>query len=127
LLYECVVDDAARDTHFEEKVIVFRFEEDGGTEDLLDWLRTMAKRHEVDYENVEGNMVRWLFREILEIQEISSYAIRDGTEVFFRWWDNPGPRAFGMMRRTHGHPWWPVGKGQYDQSKPRPKRATRKG
>jgi hypothetical protein len=43
----------------------------------------------------------------LEVQEImTDKGLVDGTEVYFRWWDKPGPRAFKMMRETHEEPWW---------------------
>lgn len=74
---------------------------------VVDKLLEMARGKEHDYEAAAGNRVSWVFREILEVQEIMSEGgITDGTEVFYRWWHNPGPRALKTMRKTHEKPWW---------------------
>ena len=127
LLIESVNDARPRgETLFEETVIVFRFAEDCETKDLIARVKALAREREDEYVAIAGNRVKWVFREILEIQDISG-AMKDGTEVYFRWWHDPGPRAFELMRRTHEHPWWPAGKGHYERPKPRPKRSARPG
>ena len=64
-----------------------------------------AKEHH--YTAVAGNEVYWTFREILEVQEIMGDQIEDGTEVFYRWWFNPGPWKFKIMREIgRERAWW---------------------
>ena len=89
---------------FEESIIVFHIEDEDSIQTRLLELATAKEHH---YTAVAGNEVHWTFREILEVQEIMSEHIDDGVEVFFRWWHNPGPRAFKTMRDTHeGRTWW---------------------
>ena len=107
LLYERLLDSPARGVHplFEESIVVFQADDDGETVPAK--LKQLAEQSEVEYEAAAGNHVRWAFREVLEVQEISTdKGLVDGTEVYFRWWDKPGPRAFKMMRKTHREPWW---------------------
>ena len=106
LLYQCVVDDREFDAEhtWEESTVVFRCGED---EDMESKLATLAKNGEVSYDNVHGNPVKWAFRELLEVQEISGYEVTDGTEVFFRFWTNPDAGDPEFMRRTHTEKWWP--------------------
>jgi hypothetical protein len=84
-------------------VVVFRLKR---TDDLHEKLKTLAGEGEMEYEAAAGNMVRWEFREVLEVQRILDTRIREGTEVYFRWWRNPSKRDFKIMRETHEHPWW---------------------
>ena len=106
LLFESVHDDNDPDAEhlWEESTVVFRCE---SGEDIGSKLTTLAKKGELSYANVYGNRVNWTFRELLEIQEISGYEVTDGTEVFFRWWNDPDAQDFEFMRRTHTEPWWP--------------------
>ncbi len=106
LLYECVIDDSDPDAEhtWEESTVVFRCQED---EDIGSKLTTLAKKGEVSYENVHGNKVKWTFRELLEVQEISGYEVTDGTEVFFRFWTDPDANNFEFLRSTHTDKWWP--------------------
>lgn len=106
LLFERVFDDTAKanaEAFFEEKLVVFRCEETGY---IVDKLTALAKKQEEDFDNDEGNRVRWLFREILEVQEILAYEIGDGTEVWYRHWHDPGAHDLENIRRTHEEPWW---------------------
>jgi len=107
LLYERLLDPPARGdcTLFEESIIAFEANEGGETVPVR--VRELAARREHEYEAAAGNQVRWVFRDVLEVKEISSdKGLVDGTEVFFRWWDKPGPQAFKIMRKTHREPWW---------------------
>jgi hypothetical protein len=109
VLYESVHPEEIlrkKDILFEEKAIVFRVDEGADFEAKL---ASVCPLVETEYENLEGNLVRWTFREVLEVQEIMimSDQITDGTEVFFRSWHSPGVRAFKVMRDTHMEPWWP--------------------
>jgi hypothetical protein len=106
LLYEFVVKGRhkPKDILFEEKVIVFRVKPD---ESLTERLAATAYGDELHYENADGKNVHVRFREVLEVQEIMGPSISDGTEVFYRYWDNPGVRAFGVMRETQTDVWWP--------------------
>ena len=88
---------------FEESLIVFRADKD---DDVVTKLMSLAERGSHDYKAVAGNWVKWAFREILEIQEISGYAIDDGTEVFYRWYHNPTKGDWKKLRQTQMDPWW---------------------
>ena len=106
LLYESLhgeEDEPPEEALFEEIVVVFRCEEE---DDIVSKLTALAKTHEQEYVAAAGNTVRWVFREILEIQDISAYAIEDGTEVYFRWWHDPSAHDFEIIRNTHEEPWW---------------------
>jgi len=105
LLYESVAVEQGRDNDplFEEKLIVFIA---GENDDIVTKVTSLAKRDEIQYENALGYDIRWEFREILEVQEIMSEAIEEGTEVFFRFWHDPTARDFQSMRQTHGDKWW---------------------
>ena len=88
---------------YEDKLIVFRVKEG---EDVVGKLTALAESANDEFEAAAGNWVRWVFREILEIQDISAYEIEDGTEVYFRRWTNPTERDFEVIRETHGERWW---------------------
>lgn len=102
--YEPPAESAEFKALFEDSLVVFKVE---GDEDVIAKLKVIALGKEDDYEAAAGNRVKWVFREILEIQDIMSIDINDGTEVYFRWWINPTKRDFRMMRDTHEPPWWP--------------------
>jgi Domain of unknown function (DUF4288) len=107
LLYECAVDDQVEgDVTFEEKVVVF-CSDDEETEEIVRKVEGIANQKQVEYDNSESNKVRWIFRELLELQQIMSESIQDGTEVYFRHWDNPDSKALEVIRGTHEgrHPW----------------------
>jgi hypothetical protein len=110
LLFESVHDPPERPSKlsplFEESIVVFQADDD---ESVPAKLKKLAQAGEVEYEAIAGNQVRWEFREVLEVQEIGTDkdVLEDGIEVFYRWWHNPGPRAFKVMRETHqGRAWW---------------------
>ncbi len=108
LLFESVHDPPSRPSKlyplFEESFIVFQVDD---AESVHAHLLELAHGKEHNYEAAAGNQVYYTFREILEVQEIMGGKIEDGTEVFYRWWHNPGPRAFKMMRDTfEGRAWW---------------------
>jgi Domain of unknown function (DUF4288) len=104
LLYEFVHDppDVKPKPLFEESLVVFKAVDGSVLKTLLE----LARGKEHNYQAAAGNHVYYTFRELLEVQEISGDKIEQGTEVFFRFWDNPGPRAFKVMRDTHREPWW---------------------
>jgi hypothetical protein len=110
LLFESVHDPPERPSKhypiFEESYIVFKVAEE---DSIHARLMELARGVEHNYEAAAGNQVYWTFREILEVQEVMTNKdqLEDGIEVFFRWWHNPGPRAFKIMRETHqGDAWW---------------------
>jgi hypothetical protein len=108
LLYEAVHDPPEKPSRlsplFEESIIVFRVKDE---ESIHARVLALAQANEHHYTAAAGNEVYWTFREILEVQEIMGDQIEDGTEVFYRWWHNPGSRAFKTMRETHqGRAWW---------------------
>lgn len=89
---------------FEETIIVFQA---GDRESVQAKLKELAAREETEYEAAGGGRVRWVFREVLEVQDIvTDKGLVDGTEVYFRWWKRPGTRALKMIRETHEEPWW---------------------
>jgi hypothetical protein len=105
LLYQSRDGDklADQETLFEEKLIVFRAEEE---DDIVGKLTIIARNANDEYEAAARNWVKWVFREILEIQQVMAHGIEDGTEVYYRWWDNPSERDFQLMRETQEPPWW---------------------
>ena len=107
MLFESVNDPPDPKPHplFEESIVVFQADERDAIPAKLDEL---ARGGEIEFQAMAGNQVRWVFREVLEVQEIMTNKSRleDRIEVYFRWWHNPGPRAFKMMRETHEEPWW---------------------
>ncbi|MEX1253714.1 MAG: DUF4288 domain-containing protein [Dehalococcoidia bacterium] len=110
LLYQSLSDDQeARpggETLFEEKVVVLRCKKTDGAEHIVNRVQALAKDAEEEYESIAGNRVKLVFREILEIQDITDPSIRDGTEVYFRYWHSPQARDFKIMRHAHGDRWW---------------------
>jgi hypothetical protein len=105
VLYESQEGDPLPDQRalFEDKLIVFKCVEG---EDVVTKLTALAERENEEFEAAAGNWVKWVFREILEIQDVSAHAIGDGTEVYFRWWHNPTERDLEVIRETHGDRWW---------------------
>jgi hypothetical protein len=88
---------------FEDKLIVFRVKEG---QDVVAKLTALAEAANHEYEAAAGNWVKWVFREILEIRDITAHEIDDGTEVYFRWWTNPTEHDFQIIRETHSERWW---------------------
>lgn len=88
---------------FEESVIIFQSTDRHTASKNAKQLGRKASHR---FKNVYGETVRWTFREVLEVQEIMGDKLTDGTEVYFRWWDNPSERTLRMIRRTHEEPWW---------------------
>jgi hypothetical protein len=88
---------------FEESVIIFQAAGRRAASKRAKQLGRKASHH---FKNFLGETVRWVFREVLEVQEIMGDELTDGTEVYFRWWDSPSERTFRMIRRTHEEPWW---------------------
>jgi hypothetical protein len=66
----------------------------------------IAKSYEHAYENAEGKRVEIQFREILEVQEVLDQSIKDGSETFSRFWHNPTPQDFTILRTVHESAWW---------------------
>ena len=87
----------------EESVIIFQAVDRRAASKKAKQLGRKASHH---FRNVYGEPVRWTFREVLEVQEITGDNPTDGTEVYFRWWNNPSERTLRMIRRTHEEPWW---------------------
>lgn len=104
LLYENQIESSERDL-YEEKIVVFTAHEDDAVVDIVAKVEQIAKSQDEEFQNKFGQTVRWTFQEILEIQEISG-GLGDGTEVFFRWWENPSKADFTFLRRSHGDQWW---------------------
>jgi hypothetical protein len=104
LLYECLGPKRySTDPWFEEKIIVFQA---GDRDSVPAKLKALARSMEHEYASADGT-VRWVFREILEVQDITTdKGLVDGTEVHFRWWRRPGTRVLKMIRETHEKPWW---------------------
>lgn len=92
LLYECLPDPMPKRQSkypwFEEIVVVFQ---PGDRESVRAKLKELAGREETEYETIGGRR-RWVFREVLEVQDVmTDKGIADGTEAYFRWWYRPGP------------------------------------
>lgn len=105
LLFELMAVDERSDHEpfFEEKLIVFRCED---SENIVEHIHAVSRQDESEFENTAGYAVRWILREILEVQEVMDESIEDGTEVFFRFWTNPSKRDLKFLRETHTEPWW---------------------
>ena len=115
-LYEFVHEEDDRppeaDALWEEKLFVFSCDED---DDFDEKLAALGKEEEGEYENALGKRVAYTFREVLEVQEIMAESVGDGTEVFYRFWDNPGERDFEEMRQTQTEAWWKADEDQDEQ------------
>jgi hypothetical protein len=121
LLYEFVHDppDPKPKPLFEESLIVFRATK---SEDPIEKLNQLARASEDNYEAAAGNHVYYTFREVLEVQEIMDRKIADGTEVFYRFWRNPGVRALTHIRKTSIYDWWTDDAPDRDEPQPQPLR-----
>ena len=103
LLFESVLKKGRKQRLFEEKWIVCKSQ---SRTKLLSKLATLAIAHEHTYQNAEGDWVEIKFREVLEAQEVLDSQIKDGTEVFFRFWHNPTAKELRCLRETHEPAWW---------------------
>ncbi len=106
LLYEFVEDPPNSKPLFEESLILFRTTK---TESPIKKLLRLARASEHEYAAATGNEVDYTFREVLEVQEVTGRKITEGTEVFSRLLDDPGPRALKAMRKTETRDWWTEG------------------
>ncbi|MEO8458090.1 MAG: DUF4288 domain-containing protein [Chloroflexota bacterium] len=91
---------------FEESVIIFRMSEDAPAKAIKKRVEQLGKKTSHHFKNQYRETVRWTFREVLEVQEIMGQELTDGTEIYFRWWDNPSDRKLKLIRETHEEPWW---------------------
>jgi hypothetical protein len=91
---------------FEESVIIFKMAENETAGAIKKRVNQLGRKSSHRYKNQYGETVRWTFREVLEVQEIAGEELVDGTEVYYRWWDNPSDRKLKMVRETHEEPWW---------------------
>jgi integrase len=91
---------------FEESVIIFKMGNDATPGAVRKRVNQLGRKASHRYKNPYGETVRWTFREVLEVQEIMGEELADGTEVYYRWWDNPSDRKLRMIRETHEEPWW---------------------
>ena len=64
---------------FEESIILLRARDAAEARARSE---EMAARSETEYSNPDGHTVRWVFREVLEVQELVDDDIADGTEVY---------------------------------------------
>jgi len=103
LLFESLHRLSKEPPFFEEKWAVFRA---ASHDDAATKVKKVGKKFEHAYENAKGNMVHVKFREVLEVQEILDDQIRDGTEVFFRFWSKPTLQQLALLRETQEQPWW---------------------
>ena len=109
ILYESIIKEPAEnpayelEVLFEERTFIISVEDD---DDIVEKANALAKQNEDGYDNVEGEQVDWVFKELLEILDISTKKVEDGTEVFYRFWHSPTTTDFEYMRRTHTEAWW---------------------
>ena len=87
-------------------MIIFKMGADATRGAIKKRVNQLGKKASHRYKNPYGEIVRWTFREVLEVQEIMGEGLTDGTEVYYRWWDNPSDRKLKMIRETHEEPWW---------------------
>ena len=91
---------------FEESVIIFQVGDDATPSAVKKRVNQLGRKASHHFKNEYGETIRWTFREVLEVQEIMGEVLTDGTEVYYRWWDNPSDRKLKMIRETHEEPWW---------------------
>lgn len=91
---------------FEESIIVFKMRDDAKASAIKKRVEQLGKKASDHYKNQYDETVRWTFREVLEVQEIMGHELADGTEIYYRWWDNPSDRKLRLIRETHEEPWW---------------------
>ena len=82
LLYKNTV-GSARDTDLvrEESIRVFMADEEA---DAVEKANALGKHGEHEYANDAGELVRWIFVRVLEIQDLCEAELSDGTEVYSR-------------------------------------------
>jgi hypothetical protein len=91
---------------FEESIVVFTLPPDSPRSVISKRASQLGRKASHRYKNSYGETVRWTFRELLEIQEIMGEELKDGTEIYFRWWDNPSDRKLKLIRESHEESWW---------------------
>ncbi|GEM_PF-5611012 len=69
------------DVLIEESIILVRSEDEDGAKKELE---RVAKKHEISYENNEGELVRWCYLGVVEIQELDEEEVGEGVFVFTR-------------------------------------------
>ncbi len=83
ILYKSHVDAKASDgrTLCEESVRVLLAEDE---DSALEKAERIGKENEHEYTNEAGELVRWRFVKVLEIQDLSARELADGVEVYSR-------------------------------------------
>jgi Domain of unknown function (DUF4288) len=71
--------DGSRYTLFEEQTILVRAPSEA---DARVRARTLGEGAELEYKNVYGNTVRWVFKGVLDIFDVSDDHPKEGTEIY---------------------------------------------
>jgi hypothetical protein len=95
LLLESVVkDDDATETLFEDRVVLLRASSDAEAKAKA---HRIGKSQEQEYLNADGAAVRWVFRELLDINPLYDNQLEEGSEVYSQLLDSKELKA---VRRT---------------------------
>jgi hypothetical protein len=76
--------DAPPEALFEETIVLLRAR---NAREAVRRAHELGAGAEHEYENALGGVVRWVFREVLEVQELLDDEIADGTEVYYTFLD----------------------------------------
>ncbi|HSH58984.1 MAG TPA: DUF4288 domain-containing protein [Acidimicrobiales bacterium] len=84
LLVEIVVDEGRQgasleDRRFEDRILVVRSADKDSARAKGAHL---AESDNTEYLNVDGERVQWLYRQVIDVHELASQHIEDGTEVY---------------------------------------------
>jgi hypothetical protein len=80
LLFEILVDDdQSTPPSCDESIILIEASSETEARELA---VKVAEDQQVDYLNFEGNRVSWIFRQLLELQDLREEALYSGVEVF---------------------------------------------
>src|SRR5436309_680118 len=81
LLMESLVDSGPpKEKLFEEKIVLVRASTDA---DAAEKAERFGRDAEQEYLNADGETVKWVFRELLDLKELFDEAVGDGTEVYY--------------------------------------------
>ncbi len=81
LLMESLVDSGPpKEKLFEEKVVLVRASSEA---EAAKKAERFGRDEDHEYLNADGETVRWVFQELLDLKELFDEAIGDGTEVYY--------------------------------------------
>jgi hypothetical protein len=68
------------DPLFEDRLVVLYAE--GGEDAAMKKAKKIGKSEAHSFKNIDGETVSWVFREVLDLIQLDTHSIEDGTEVY---------------------------------------------